>query len=69
MILKEMTVPPQADGQRAGDYLRSARPDLPESVLRRVFDARDVKLDGVRISRNDRLTEGSCLKIYLPDSV
>ena len=54
---------------RAGDYLRTALPDLPESVLRRVFDARDIKLDGVRISRNDRLTEGSCLKIYLPDSV
>lgn len=69
MVLKEMTVPPQADGLRAGDYLRTALPDLPESVLRRVFDARDVKLDGVRISRNDRLTEGSCLKIYLPDSV
>ena len=69
MVLKEMTVPPQADGLRAGDYLRSALPDLPESVLRRVFDARDVKLDGVRISRNDRLKEGCSLKIYLPDSV
>ena len=46
MVLKEMTVPPQADGLRAGDYLRTALPDLPESVLRRVFDARDIKLDG-----------------------
>ncbi|MBO4471245.1 MAG: RluA family pseudouridine synthase [Clostridia bacterium] len=69
MALREIVVPPQADGQRAGDYLRSALPDLPESVLRRVFEARDVKLDGVRISRNDRLKEGGLLKVYLPDTV
>ena len=58
MVLKEMMVPPQADGQRAGDYLRSALPDLPESVLRRVFDARDIKHDFILIYRNDRLKEG-----------
>ena len=62
MPLKEIVVPPAADGQRVADYLRSALPDLSESMLRRVFAARDVKLDGDTIvftlrSYNPRLSE------------
>ena len=68
MPLKEMTIPQDAVGQRVADYLRSALPDLPESVLRRIFASRDVKLDGVRVSRDQRLQEGQCLKIYIPDA-
>ena len=68
MPLKEIIIPPDADGQRVADYLRSALPDLPESVLRRVFASRDVKLDGTRVSRDQRLQEGQHLKIYIPDS-
>ena len=44
-------------------------PDLPESVLRRIFASRDVKLDGVRIHRNEKLRPGGVLKLYFPDSV
>ena len=68
MPLKEMTIPQDAVGQRVADYLRSALPDLPESVLRRIFASRDVKLDGVRVSRDQRLQEGQCLKVYIPDT-
>ena len=68
MPLKEIVVPPAADGQRVADYLRSALPDLPESMLRRVFAARDVKLDGVRVPRDQKLHQGQLLKIYIPDA-
>ncbi len=68
MPLKEIVIPPSADGQPVADYLRSAFPDLPESVLRRVFASRDVKLDGVRIARDKKLRQGQLLKIYIPDN-
>ena len=68
MPLKEIIIPRDAVGQRVADYLRSALPDLPESVLRRIFASRDVKLDGVRVSRDQKLQAGQCLKIYIPDA-
>ena len=68
MPLKELVIPREADGLRVSDYLRGALPDLPESVLRRVFAARDVKLDGVRVSRGEPVRAGQALKVYLPDT-
>ena len=58
MPLKEIIIPRDAVGQRVADYLRSALPDLPESVLRRIFASRDVKLDSIRVSRDQRLQRG-----------
>ena len=54
-------VPPEAEGLRADAFLRLMLPDLPESVLRKVFAARDVKLDGVRVSRDALLSPGQYL--------
>ena len=68
MPLKEIAVPPGANGKRVSVFVRDALPELPESVLRRVFDARDVKLDGVRVSRGDAVRAGQLLKVYIPDS-
>ena len=48
MPLKEMVIPPEAEGKKVAEYLRVALPDLPESVLRKVFSARDVRLDNIR---------------------
>ena len=68
MPLKEFAVPAGAAGQRVSAFLREALPDLPESVLRKVFAARDVKLDGVRVSRDALLSPGQSLKVYIPDA-
>lgn len=67
MILKEFTVPPEADGRKAADWVRLLLPDLPESAIRRLFAARDVKLDGVRVSRDTPVRSGQSLRLYLPD--
>ena len=48
MSLKTIVVPPEAEGMKTGLFLRRFLPELSESVLRKIFDARDVKLDGVR---------------------
>ena len=68
MPMKEMLIPSDAEGLRVSAFLRAMLPDLPESLLRKVFAARDVKLDGVRVSGDEKVREGQLLKVYLPDS-
>ena len=67
MPLKEIIIRKDTDGMRVADFLRLEMPDLPESVLRRIYAARDVKLDGIRVSRDQLLREGQLLKVYIPD--
>ncbi len=69
MPLKTLIIPPEAEGKKIADYLRSTLPDLPESVLRRIFSARDVRLDNIRVSRDRIVRNGQTLKIWLPGSV
>jgi len=69
MILKAMTIPAEAEGQKLGNYLRHALPNLPESAIRKAFASRDVKLDGRRVPADTALHAGQELKVYLPDTV
>ena len=68
MALKSFVIPPEADGMKAESFLRRIMPALPESTLRRIFSARDIRLDGVRISRETVLHAGGTLKVFLPDA-
>ena len=68
MPLKEWTAPAESAGKRVSDCVRSALPDMPESVIRRIFAARDVKLDGVRVSREQEVRAGQVLRIWVPGS-
>jgi len=68
MILKSMTIPAWGEGQKLGNYLRHVFPGLPESIVRKIFASRDVKLDGLRVTADTVLHSGQELKIYLPDS-
>ena len=68
MILKQLTIPAEAEGQKLGNYLRSAMPGLPESAVRRAFSSRDVKLDGRRVPADTAVHAGQELKVYLPDT-
>lgn len=68
MPLKEMVIPAGASGKRVSDCVREVLPDLPESVIRRIFSSRDVKLDGIRVSRDDIVQAGQLLKVYVPDA-
>ena len=66
MPVKEIVIPAESAGQKAVDFLRREMPDFPESIIRKIFAARDVKLDGIRVSRDQVLTEGQVLKVYVP---
>lgn len=66
MAAKTMLVPPEAEGMKVADLLRRILPELPESSFRKIFAARDVKLDGARVSRNAAVHAGQTLTVYLP---
>ncbi len=68
MKLKEITVPPQGDGERADRLIRRYFPELPESSVRAAFEARDVKLDGVRVPRDRKARAGQNLRIYVAEA-
>ncbi len=59
-------VPPEAEGLRADAFLRLMLPDLPESVLRKVFAAKDVRMDGRRVGRQETVSAGSEVSAFLP---
>ena len=67
MALKTILISTDAAGIRLDRYLRQLLPDLPESAIRKLFAARDIKLDKTPAHREDILRAGQELRIYLPD--
>ena len=68
MERRSFIISPEADGMKAADLLRRLLPDLPESTFRKLFASRDVRLDGVRISRDAQVHTGQTLLVFLPPS-
>lgn len=68
MPVRKTLIPPDAEGMKTGLFLRRLLPSLPESVLRKIFAARDVKLDGVRADRDTPVHAGQTLSVFLPAS-
>ena len=68
MPVRKTVIPPDAEGMKTGLFLRRLLPSLPESVLRKIFAARDVKLDGVRADRDTPVHAGQTLSVFLPAS-
>ena len=68
MPVRKTVIPPDAEGMKTGLFLRRLLPSLPESVLRKIFAARDVKLDGVRADRDTPVHAGQTLSVFLPSS-
>ncbi len=67
MKLRKMTVPPQGEGERTDRLIARFFPELPDRSVRAAFLRRDVKLDGRRVSREEKARAGQELRIYLPD--
>ena len=68
MAVKTVVIPPEAEGMKTGLFLRRFLPALPESTVRKIFSARDVRLDGVRVSRDTPVRAGQTFSVYLPAS-
>lgn len=59
-------VPQHVPRASMGVYTRHAFSLLPENVLRQAFDVRDVKLDGVRVGRDQPVRPGAEVAVYTP---
>ena len=68
MAVKTVLIPPEAEGMKTAVFLRRLLPSLPESALRKILSARDVKLDGIRVSRDTSVHAGQMLSVFLPAS-
>ena len=68
MAVKTVLIPADAEGMKVSMFLRRFLPSLPESTVRKVFQARDVKLDGVRVPRDTPVRAGQTLSVFLPAS-
>ena len=66
MEVKTVIIPDEAEGMKTGLFLRRFLPDLPESTFRKVFSSRDVKLDGIRVTRDTPVRAGQTLSVFLP---
>lgn len=69
MKLETWTIPPEMEGQKLYPALRRIWPWVPESFIREAFDHRDVKMDGLRVSRDALMVAGAEVKVYLPNEV
>lgn len=67
MKLKTVLVSADSSGMRLNDFIRVWLPDLRESEIRKLFSAKDVKLDGRPASGDTVLCTGQEVRAYLPD--
>ena len=66
MYRYEVTVPQHVPRVNLAVYVRHAFSLLPESVLRSAFQARDVKMNGVRCNRDVLVQPGAIVTVFTP---
>lgn len=67
--MKEFLISKNDSGQRADKFIAKALPDLPKSMMYRLFRKKDVKLNGKRCDIAAMLSEGDRLCVYVKDEL
>lgn len=65
--MKELKVNNNDAGQRLDRFVGKAVPLLPESLLQKYIRTKRIKLNGKGAKRDDRLSEGDVLQLYIND--
>ncbi len=65
--MREFTVGRNDAGQRLDRFAAKMAPLAPDSLLQKTIRRKDVKINGRPAKRDDRLTEGDVVRIYLPE--
>jgi len=65
--MKEFTVTKNDAGQRLDRFCAKIAPSVPSSVLQKYFRTKDIKVNGHWQRADYRLSEGECVRLYLPD--
>lgn len=66
-FLKEFTIESNDSGQRIDKFISKALPELPKSMMFRLFRKKDIKLNGKPCDISVMLSEGDNVKIYVKD--
>ena len=67
--MKEFIINSNDSGQRIDKFLTKAMPDLPKSMMYRLFRKKDIKLNGKRCEISAILSEGDVVRVYVKDEV
>ncbi len=62
-----LTIHKNDAGQRLDKFLTKTYPNLPQSLLYKALRKKDIKLNGKRCDKADRLVEGDSLSLFLPE--
>lgn len=65
--MKELTIGRNDAGQRLDRFLAKAVPLLPASLAQKYIRLKRIKRNGQRVGRDDRLSEGDILQLYIND--
>ena len=65
----QMRVPKEKDGLMLSRLLMQVAADVPAWAVREAIKKRDVRIDGVRISGDVRVSEGQEIRVFWPKSV
>ena len=67
MKLLTFLVPENMAGEKAVSVTGRMLPQVPESFIRKAFENRDVKMNGIRIPRDALVEAGAEIRVYLSD--
>ena len=67
MKLLTFLVPDNMAGEKAAPVVGRMLPHVPESCIRKAFDHRDVKMNGIRIPRDAVVEADTEIRVYLSD--
>ncbi len=62
-----LTIQKNDAGQRLDKFLTKTYPNLPQSLLYKALRKKDIKRNGKRCDKADRLEEGDVLSLFLPE--
>lgn len=62
-----VTIQKNDAGQRLDKFLTKTYPNLPQSLLYKALRKKDIRLNGKRCDKADRLQEGDEIYLFLPD--
>ncbi len=65
----QMIVPREKDGLMLSRLLTQEAADVPQWAIREAIKKRDVRIDGVRINGDVRVSEGQEIRVFWPKSV
>ena len=67
--MKEFIINKNDSGQRVDKFVTKALPDLPKSMMYKLFRKKDIKINGKKCDISAMLSEGDIVRVYVKDDI